>query len=108
MPISKELKARWLERLQSDDAVQHRGYMCQTGSFEDVTSKTPMCCLGHLAYITETLKTQLEDDNETSVLEQSFGLTEQEMLNLAKINDYAEDGTGRFPIEEIKALPETD
>lgn len=98
MPISKELKARWLERLESPDAKWAGGVLHNK-------STGGMCCLGHLADITDSW-----DDLGKSTVSGSFelpesgfwGLTLDEIHELAEVND----GFGRFPIDPIRELPE--
>ncbi len=98
MPISRELKARWLERLESPDAKWAGGVLHnkETGG---------MCCLGHLADITDSWDNEDRDtvDGNPEDPDVPFhGLTSHEIQTLVVKNDYRRE----FPLEEIRALPE--
>ncbi|MEM7663805.1 MAG: hypothetical protein AAF292_16300 [Pseudomonadota bacterium] len=123
MPITKDLKRRWIERLE-DPKSKHQA--CAL-----IGPHNAMCCLGHLADMHGLLnhetgaiivpEQELPDtarwfgsnglcsvriiddfvDPESLFL---FGLTKKEQIMLSKANDRE----GEFPIEMIKDLPEFD
>lgn len=102
MPITRELKERWIARLESPEAKKAERVLMDVAS-------GGMCCLGHLADIQGTLHKErgdvpkgMENPFSDYLARDSFGLTLPEMERLAELND-ENDG---FPIEEIRALPE--
>jgi len=125
MPITKELKQRWLERLKSGDAKWHKGHL------KDPDGGSGMCCLGHLAHIQGHLSESgafvAPVDDESAEFDDElcgysivvdydefngpvtdflsyYGLSYDEQAGLAAANDEG----GAFPIELIEALPETE
>jgi hypothetical protein len=125
MAISKELKERWIARLESPDAKWAKGALLDlnTGG---------MCCLGHLADIQGHLDKEtahfippcddggawfeealcvlsthdgLDDDGDPNIVTVAFyGLDHKTQNDLAAAND----GNGHFPLDMIRALPVSD
>lgn len=97
MAISKDLKERWIARLESPEAKWAGGQLhdTETGG---------MCCLGHLADITDSWDDESRytvHDNAGEPYAPFHGLTEAEMSSLVRANDDREE----FPLDLIRALP---
>lgn len=97
MPITQELKDRWLARLESPEAKWAGGILHNTDT-------GGMCCLGHLADIVGAW----DDESHTEVCGEDgeppapfCGLTLKEMHLLIDFND----GQEAFPIDLIRTLP---